>query len=76
MRSSKSRIPPAPACAEIDLSNWADCLILGIGRARTVTRLNRMYLDWATEINENSRRGEIIEAMRMQKEKLNEQGKW
>ena len=72
MRGSKARIPPAPVCASVDLHDWADCLILGIGRCRTVTRLNRMYLDWKEQIEEHSRRGEIIEAMRVRKEKLNE----
>jgi hypothetical protein len=70
MRSSKAKIPPPPVCTDVDLSNWADCLILGIGRARTVQRLNIIYRGWEAEINEHSRRGEIIEAMAKRKEEL------
>ena len=71
MRGSKAKIPPpAPICAETDLHDWASCLILGIGRCRTVERLNRMWRDWEAEINEHSRRGEIIAAMAKRKEEL------
>jgi hypothetical protein len=70
MRGSKARIPPAPVCTEVDLHNWADCLILGISRCRTGTRLNRMWRDWDAEINAHSRRGEIIGAMKAKKEEL------
>ena len=73
MRSSKARIPPASVCSSVDLHNWADCLILGIGRCRTVARLNRMWRDWEAEINEHDRRGEIIAAMKVRKEELNVQ---
>ena len=70
MRGSKARIPPAPTCADVNLDDWADCLILGINRARTVARLNRMYVDWKEQIEKQARRGEIIEAMRKRKGEL------
>lgn len=70
-RKSQTINRQAGACSsQVDLNDWASCLLLGISRCRTIDRLHTMYRDWKDQIEAHPRRDEIIEAMRGRKEEL------
>ena len=70
MKASKLAIPPPMEQADVDLHDWAACLLLGISRCRTVDRLHRLFRDWREEIEASQRRDEIMEAMAKRKGEL------
>jgi hypothetical protein len=76
MRASKRTTSPGPLSPlpadSTDLNDWVSCLLIGVGRCRTVQRLNLIYRGWEAEINAHERREEILAAMKTRKEMLNE----